>query len=298
MDRFPGLPEKIKKVNKLALEGGGSLGVAYLSIVEFLEKYGIEVQHFSGTSAGSIFASMMFLGADYKKAFETLNYLPWTDIGKGASYFRVIGSGGKADVENLRTLVGDAFDMLGFSRDITMSEAMVLTGKTIQIPATNETLSRVDVFDGVKLGANTPLRDVVTASCAVPMYFTTVRIGEYEYSDGGLTYNHPIDVWGIEEPETILGIRIDKGTVEVDSTGPNWKKKLIPKVLRRGFTLVRFLIETSNSSHIHDSLWKRIIRIESGNYSFLDWSLLSKEKSEILINNGREAIAKWLEDTK
>ena len=54
----------------IALAGGGMQGVAHIGAIKALEELGIKPDYISGTSSGSIFASMYAMGYTLDEMFE------------------------------------------------------------------------------------------------------------------------------------------------------------------------------------------------------------------------------------
>ena len=54
----------------IALAGGGMQGVAHIGAIKALEELGIKPDYISGTSSGSIFASMYAMGYTLEEMFE------------------------------------------------------------------------------------------------------------------------------------------------------------------------------------------------------------------------------------
>lgn len=58
----------------LALSGGGAKGIAHIGILEALKDYGIKVDYISGTSSGSIFASLYAVGYSPNEMLRIIEY--------------------------------------------------------------------------------------------------------------------------------------------------------------------------------------------------------------------------------
>ena len=63
----------------VAFEGGGIKGLAYIGAIKCLEDYGIKIFKASGTSVGSIFASLVVAGY---KSFELEEIIEQIDVNK------------------------------------------------------------------------------------------------------------------------------------------------------------------------------------------------------------------------
>ena len=77
----------------LALAGGGMQGVAHIGAIKALEEIGIKPNYLSGTSSGSIFASMYAMGFTTEEMFEVVekSYKDLLEIEK-TSIVKAIGT--------------------------------------------------------------------------------------------------------------------------------------------------------------------------------------------------------------
>ena len=68
----------MKKIG-FALGGGGTRGFAHLGVVKALKEKGIEADVYSGTSAGSIVASLLAFGKEPDEVMDLLKDLKLTE---------------------------------------------------------------------------------------------------------------------------------------------------------------------------------------------------------------------------
>lgn len=170
----------------LALSGGGIRGFAHLGVLKALEENNIPIAHIAGTSAGAL---MGCFSASGLKAEEIFNLLKDKDL-FSLSTIKVPHKGflnfERLMLEMYNTLPHQSFESL-------------LTPLTVTV--SNLNLGRVEY---IKQG------DVIQASVAsssIPAVFTPVKIGDYEYCDGGVFNNLPINQL-TDDCEIIIAVNI------------------------------------------------------------------------------------------
>jgi len=186
----------------LVFEGGGNKGMAYVGVLQVLEKAGVmrNIKRVAGASAGAIIAALIAIGCDSQQLKDFLeqdlrrilvdhqcgycsllpNLLQGFGWNPGHKLLRWFG-------EQLKDVAGDA--------DITFKEVLQRFGKELCIVVTNLNQMSVEYFHP-KTTPNTPVRRAVRMSMALPGVFQSVKEvnNDYEdvYVDGGLLCNYPI----------------------------------------------------------------------------------------------------------
>lgn len=185
----------------LSLCGGGARGIAHIGVLQALEENGIFPEIVSGTSAGSIVGGLYCAGL---KPAEILN------IVQDSSLFKIFNIGfsttGLTDLSYLDDIIKEKFPSNTFGALL----------KPFYACAANITDGTCDYVSEGELSS------AITASCAIPLIFKPVKIGEKTYVDGGYMDNLPIEpirkkckyLIGVnvnhnifdEDPESILSI--------------------------------------------------------------------------------------------
>ncbi len=154
----------------LALGGGAARGVIHLGALKAFEELGVHFDAVSGTSAGSIAGALYLSGWSPDEIFDIVKESKVLDVvrpslkGVGLlthSYLRQL----------LKKYAKERFE------DLT---------RPFYVTTVNLQTGRVRVF------SEGPLHEPVVASSSIPMLFKVVRIGEYDYVDGGLRMNLPV----------------------------------------------------------------------------------------------------------
>jgi len=205
----------------LALAGGGMQGVAHIGAIKALAELGIKPDYISGTSSGSIFASMYAMGFTLEEMFETVdkNYEILIGIEKGR-ILKAIGTyvtqkeikiGGLINGEKVEELVTKIAEKKGIKNisDIQMPLAI----PTVDTISTKECISiskKYNIQDeDIDYIYDIPIGKAVRASMAFPGIYTTCNFGKYNFIDGGTKDNLPVKVLKDMGADKVIGISFD-----------------------------------------------------------------------------------------
>ena len=178
-------------MNVLCFDGGGIRGIiplVYWSLLVKDSKPGIDL--LAGTSTGSIIAAGIATGIPLEEIIASyINLGPTLFPKRKYGYFlpNVYASiftkkSWHYSIENLNDRL---LEQLGKTRFKDVKIPLV-------IPTYNLTKTESYVWRSDKTPQNsTYLHDIVTASCAAPVYFKSMKINGEEYCDGGVVANNP-----------------------------------------------------------------------------------------------------------
>jgi NTE family protein len=277
-------------VEAVAMEGGGVLGIAYLPALEALIGTG-KVRLWAGASAGSLLALLCAGGASFQYIEKILYSTHWSEFGSlryvPGKVFRLFSAGGFNRSSYMESWIGERLKDLGYGEDATFADIKARTGCNLYIPVTDENTEKPVLFS-TEGTPSAKVRRVALASASIPLFWPAVEIDGDLYSDGGLTWNHPIDVFSGMEPARIVGLR-------VESTGEYKDARLDSSVnpIQRAIRLISIARKVANMAHISGSLWPRIIRIDVGSIPATKFDLTDDDISR-LISAGRSALASFL----
>lgn len=207
----------------LALAGGGLKGLAHIGVFKALEELGIKPNYLSGTSSGSIFASLYAMGYSPEEIKEkTVEYYTMlTTIRKrpilkaGVTYI----STGTARLEGL--IPGENIENLV---KVASKDKNITNMNQIEIPyaiATVDTIStkeciflskKMDIkSDDIDYIYDAPIATATRASMSFPGIFTPCSYDKYNFIDGGTKDNLPVKVLKDMGADKILAVsfRID-----------------------------------------------------------------------------------------
>jgi NTE family protein len=227
----------------LVLSGGGTRGFAHLGAIKALEENNIKPDIISGVSAGSIVGALYADGRDAEKALKAL-------ISKNLLGF-------------LKPMipVNGLIKMTGFEKTLKKT----LNAKTF------EELKTPLIIHAVNINTNEYTRfekgdlvKAIKASSSIPVVFPPVIIDGYQYLDGGIINNFPVEAL-LGKCEKIIGIN-------VNPVGQEGNIKGLKKIAIRAFHL-------SMRNHAELRKDKCDIYIEPGdieNFGVLDLSNAEK----------------------
>ncbi|OQA02041.1 MAG: NTE family protein RssA [Bacteroidetes bacterium ADurb.Bin408] len=162
----------IKKYkNALVLSGGGVRGFAHMGVIKALNEKGIYPDVISGTSAGSIAATLY---ADGYTPDEVMSFFKAKEFKK---FIEII-----IPKTGLVKMTGMANLLKKYLRAKTFEELKI----PVFITACNMNTGKPEYFSKGEL-----LKPLI-ASASIPVLFEPVKIGNYLYADGGVMDNFPI----------------------------------------------------------------------------------------------------------
>jgi len=257
------MQEKTKKPQYklgLALSGGGARGFAHLGVFDALDERGLKPDIISGTSAGSLAAVLYADGYTSKEIMELFK-----DVGFGELATTSIPHNGFFKTKGLgsflkKHLRAKTFEELNIPLRVIVS----------------------DIEQGEKvLFEQGELIPPILASCAFPIMFEPVKIGNHYFVDGGLFENLPASAIR-EDCEKVIGMNISP---------------LCPMKYNRSF---KYVIERSlhylmisNSLHDRELCDYLIESIELGQYPLFEMS-----KTEEIYQKGYELANSYFEENK
>jgi NTE family protein len=184
----------------LVLGGGGIAGIAWeIGLLSGLAEAGVDLAEADlvvGTSAGSIVGTLLRTGPALAELYERqLGPVPPTEKRvdfDGTAMMTAIGTAlaGVSDPQEARARVGG---LALEAATMPEEERRAVIGARIGEPAWPDrrlVVTAVDAHDGsfsaFDAGSGVALLDAVAASCAVPMVYPPITIGERRNIDGGM----------------------------------------------------------------------------------------------------------------
>lgn len=188
----------------LSLAGGGIKGVAHIGVIRALEEENIKIDCISGTSSGSIVATMYAMGYSSDEIFKMfvkygkeISKINWYQIFKlvfGLIIKKQICIDGLNDGKKISKIVNEQAQKKGVKliSDIKMP---------LIIPSVNLYDGSIYLFSSIKnnrnysdrviISNNAEIGKAVQASCSYPGIFSPTNIGNQKLVDGGIRENLP-----------------------------------------------------------------------------------------------------------
>ncbi len=154
----------------ITLSGGGARGIAHIGVLKALEEMGVKISVISGTSAGSIVASLYAYGMKPDQIFEQTKQL---------SLFKSVRPAwtwaGLLTMDGLKELIVKNIPENNFS--------------ALKIPLT---IAATEIRKGeVNYFSSGEMASAIVASCSIPAVFSPMNFNNNLYVDGGLLDNLP-----------------------------------------------------------------------------------------------------------
>lgn len=206
----------------IALSGGGARGIAHVGVLQALEEMGVKISVISGTSAGSIVASLYAYGLS---PFQILGEIRQMSLLK--SVRPAWSWTGLLTMDGLKTLI---------LKNIPENKF-----EALKIPLT---VAATDIRKGVvNYFSSGELASAVVASCSIPAVFNPTPINGSLYVDGGLLDNLPARCIR-NQCDFLIGSHCNEISTEFD---PKNLKKVIERSL-----LIAVYANTQQSKGICD----------------------------------------------
>lgn len=206
----------------IALSGGGIRGAAHIGVLQALEEEGIKVSYISGTSSGSIVATLYAIGYTPKEILKMFNM-----------YCKFISkTDKKLPLRCIKTLFTGKLDIKGFSNGNNLEKLMynyclnknVFSINDIKmpiaIPAVNLCNEKTYIFLNRKVNRLLDkdivyeyfgsISEIVRASTSLPAFFYPKVIDNKIFVDGGISLNTPVSVLKQMGAERVIAVCFDE----------------------------------------------------------------------------------------
>ena len=309
----------------LQFEGGGVKGIAYVGVMEALQKRKVldSIERVGGTSSGAINA--LFLGLNYslaqiKNILITLDFSNFLDDTWGIvrDTTRLISEYGWYKGDYFRNWVADLVYQKTGNPDATFNDCKKQGFRDMYFVGTNISTGFSEVFSF----EHTPrmcLADAVRISMSIPLFFAAKRSLRGDvYVDGGVLDNYPIKLFdrkkyvkqfsstpeyydklnkklkqeGIEiDPyvfnQETLGFRLNSAQeIGIFRDHAEPDHRKIEDFFSYAWSLISTIMNNQENQHLHSDDWQRTIYIDTLGVSTIEFGL-SRDKKEALIESGR-----------
>ena len=301
----------------LVFEGAGMKGLAYIGVLEELEKENVlqHIEKVGGTSSGGITAMCIALGYTPKEMKDIIYHTPFKQFNEGKGFF--IG-GLIRFKKNFGWYKGNKFGewveqiIVGKTGDsnITFEEWIAKGFKPLYVTAASLTKQESVLFSA-ETYPKMKVKDAIRVTMSIPFYFEPVYIDKLgqivtepenpnDYNlvvDGGVVENYPIYMFdGVDlngnktvNPET-LGVRIDRtAQVKNDKQRKGLAGMPIKNYKDYVTAMYRLMLENLNRQNLSEGHWQNTISIDDGSVGSRVRAV-SVEEKEVLLHNGRKAV--------
>ena len=211
----------------LALSGGGVKGAAHIGVLKALEEEGIKISSISGTSSGSIVASLYACGYSpdeiyyiFKKYCKCITdydkLIPFKVLGTlftGKIKLKSLAKGNNIEyiIHNMCCKKGK-IDICQLNIPCAIPAVDIVDGKIVYFCSRKINRNTTYYDDVPEIVYNGRLSSIVRASTAFPAAFSPKRIGNHLLIDGGTRVNSPVTILKDirEQNEKILVVYFEK----------------------------------------------------------------------------------------
>lgn len=189
-----------KKKIVLVLGGGGMRGLAHIGVLKALEKFGIQIAEYVGTSVGSLVGAMAAGGksaSEMEQVALSMKRKDLLDFDLWGFLFRRKQIKSLYKGERLYAFIQKALPVHRFSdlpRPFFANAVEINTG--------------TNIFWGVDRLNDLSIADAVYSSCAVPGVFKPKKIGRGYYVDGGIVDPLPVKFVKLRKADLIIAVNL------------------------------------------------------------------------------------------
>lgn len=206
----------------LCLSGGGAKGFAHIGVLRIIDSLGIQVDHLSGTSMGSIVGGLYASGYSAAEIEAVALTVDWSQVFKSKSELSDIPI-------RQRFEAGKRLLDLPFERGQLILSTGAIEGQRLwmllerlffhvrevedfsQFPI-NYACVATDLERGEAVVMNSgDIVSALRASMAIPAVFSSVDRNQLRLVDGGVVNNFPVDVVQKMGADFVLGVNVSQG---------------------------------------------------------------------------------------
>jgi NTE family protein len=300
---------KSRVYENLVFEGGGVKGAAYAGALQVIgeRKLYQNVKRVAGTSAGSITAGLLAVGAGPEGLMESILKADFEKFISGCGWvfgdiYRLLMRYGIYSGDGFTKILKSYVSKYSKqSPDLTFAQLEQLVYqnpkkfKHLSVITSNITTKQIHVFNS-KNTPNIPIWKAIRCSMSIPMVFEPYKIDNNYFMDGGLAWNYPIEIYDKKEgdedipnPKT-LGFYLESP----DDSGFKPPKSKINSLESAGMAMLDFLNSNANSKFIQASDKNRTVFIDDLGVRTTDFDISLKDKKR-LIKQGRIATELFLD---
>lgn len=209
----------MSKMNGLCLSGGGIKAAAHIGAIKALEEANIKFDYVSGTSSGSIIATLYALGYTsdemyeiFEKYSKKIKYVQFKSIVKiiyGLVFKRKIIVEGLNSGKTISKIVRKFASQKGITNinQIKMPIAIPMTRLSDgELYVATSKQVRNTYSDKITYVNDMDIAKAVEASCSYPLVFSPCEINDKQFVDGGVRENTPWKELKALGAEKVLGI--------------------------------------------------------------------------------------------
>jgi NTE family protein len=218
----------------LVLEGGSSLGLAHIGVINWLEEHHIPIHYVAGTSMGGLIGGLYATGHSPAEMQALITQMDWGQILRDDIPFKDLSYRRKEDARDYPNSL--EFGLKGggahFPEGLNAGYSVGLVLDRIALPYSGTTSFNelpipfacvgTDLVSGKQhVFRDGSLASALRSTMSLPGVFAPVRTDNAIYVDGGLLDNLPVDVAKGMGADLVLAIHLEtKETEPTEALGP------------------------------------------------------------------------------
>lgn len=191
----------------LALSGGGTKAAAHIGVIKAFEEENIKIKYISGTSSGSIIATLYAIGCSsdeimnlFKKYCKEIEYADFWSIIKliiGLIFKRKIIISGLNNGKKLEKIISKCCEEKNINNIQDIKMPLIIptvnleNGELTVFSSVKKIDNREWISDRITYAYDGEISKIVAASCAYPGVFCPVEYKNQYLIDGGIRENVP-----------------------------------------------------------------------------------------------------------
>ena len=279
----------------ICFAGGGVKGAAHIGVLKAFEEEGINFEYISGTSSGSIVATLYACGYSaeeiyklFKKYCDQIKYVDGINIVKiifGLIFERKIIIDGLTNGNKIKKIIDVACNEKGISninqikKNLIIPSVDVYDGKLYAFSSKN---SRVVYSNNIKYIYDCEIGKIVQASCSYPGVFSPCKYKNTKLIDGGIRENVPWKLTKLNGAEKVISIVFEKD-INIDRK----RKKNIIEVITNSIDILSYELsnyELAGADYLLKIKTKNIELLDVSKIDYL-YKLGYKVAKKIIDNN-------------
>lgn len=268
------------KLKNLVLSGGGTNAIGFLGVFKYLIEKDLfnEINHYVGTSAGSIFSFLLNIGYTYNELNEFCCNFPFNKIVENINLNNFFNKFGLEDSSKLYYILKRLCENKKYDSKITFLELFERTNVKLTVTGTCLSNSKLYYFNYETYPDMEVLMAVRISSC-IPFIFAPIVFDNRLWLDGGIVCNNPINYCS-NEIENTLSISIYDNCL--DNCPNNTPTDFLDYIINVIKCIC--LSETTEKINLYE---KNTIKYSYSNELISDFNI-SKETINDMINYGYE----------
>lgn len=278
---------------RILLSGGGIRSICQVGALKELDSLGHlkNVKEWAGVSAGGFLAMCMTVGYTVAELYQVSMNFDFTsvidiDTAPGWLFNMGLDSG-----ENIQRLIEACLHVKGLDSSLTFGECLSKCKKSLCIFVSEFHSGEMKIFSSEQTPDYSVVR-AIRATTAVPFYFQPVENPEdgTVYMDGAIISNYPMYLFPENERRKTIGIMVRDSGIRREN------ELNIKTMIMRPIELI---MNTRMDYEIKQNMDNTIIICVNGNNDsengihVLDFDI-NREKKEILMKNGKDAVQSFI----